>query len=340
MKYFDVEQLRDLIFKPSASLLEIGKAINRTGIKMAFFLRSDGGLEGVISDGDLRRLLLSGELLSTQCERFLNRNPSILYTDQLPECINEEVTLPVVDIKTGELLGAWSEARFGSKLFENSVVIMAGGLGSRMGTLTSDCPKPMLKIDNKPILERIIAKFVDAGFVELIISINYLGEIIENYFEDGSKFGCNIQYLRESQKLGTAGSLSLARKLLNKPFILANGDVLASLNYSALPEAYSLLGSPMGMVVSTKYDLAIPYGVIATEGSEITRIEEKPIRSIDVNAGIYFFSPDVLDVVHDDEFLDAPELVNRLIKLNHKVCLLRHSGGWRDYAYPEDLSVS
>ena len=164
---------------------------------------------------------------------------------------------------------------------------MAGGLGSRLGELTSNCPKPLLKVGNKPILETIIQNFLEQGFRRFHFSVNYKSEMIENYFRDGSQWGAEITYLRESKRLGTAGALCLLSERPKEPFFVMNGDILTKVNFRQMLAFYMQHESDACMAVK-EYTLQVPYGVVdIADDQNITAINEKPIQAFFVSAGIY-----------------------------------------------------
>lgn len=211
------------------------------------------------------------------------------------------------------------------------IVIMAGGRGKRLRPLTDTTPKPMLPVGGKPILEWIIKRFVDQGFVDFTISLGYLGEQIEGYFGDGSDFGCSITYVRDSSPGGTAGALNLLA-LPSEPFIVINGDVLASVNYNDLLR-YHKNHKCLATIGATTHRVEIPFGVLKVEDYRLTGIEEKPVYDYPIAAGIYVFSPEALQSLPEG-YVDMPDFIGAL----NSVSVFPISGDWRDVGRPEDLS--
>jgi NDP-sugar pyrophosphorylase family protein len=189
---------------------------------------------------------------------------------------------------------------------------MAGGLGARLGELTKNTPKPMLQVGNKPILETIIEGFAKYGFSDVIISVNYLSHVIEEYFGNGENFGVNIEYVHEKERMGTAGALSLMRDKLTEPFFVMNGDILTNVNFAHLLDFHKEQNSVATMCVR-EYDFQVPYGVVNIDDGRISSIDEKPVHKFFVSAGIYMLSPDVLDFIPQNSFYDMPTLFERLI---------------------------
>ena len=204
----------------------------------------------------------------------------------------------VVDVLTvDDLIGAHQKP--------NAVVIMAGGLGTRLYPLTEETPKPMLKVGGKPILETIVQSFIDQGFTNFFVSLNYKAEIISNYFGDGSQLGAKISYLHEKSRLGTAGGLSLLPKNIHAPIIVMNGDLLTRISVDALLDFHERENAVATMVVREDH-YQVPYGVVEVEGTQIIGVEEKPIQRHLVNAGIYVISETGLSNIPGDTFYDMP----------------------------------
>jgi len=213
---------------------------------------------------------------------------------------------------------------------------MAGGLGSRLKPYTDNCPKPMLKINDKPILEIVIEKCIDYGFQNFYLSVNYLKEIIIQYFGDGSKWGINIHYLKEKEALGTAGSLGLLPSDIEHPFLVINGDVLTKFNPYKLLEFHNI-HKALATLSVREHIIDIPFGVIETEGVEVKEMLEKPSYKRLVNAGVYALDPSILKYINEKERIDMPELFNRLMALKKKVVACPIHEYWIDIGRPESL---
>lgn len=203
---------------------------------------------------------------------------------------------------------------------DNAVVIMAGGIGTRLRPLTLERPKPLLNIGNKPILQIIIDNFKNFGFKNIYLSVNYKAEMIMDYFKDGSSCGVDIKYLQEDKQLGTAGSLGLLKKKqIDKPIFVMNGDVLTNVNFEKFLE-YHKAHNAVASIAVKEFEYQVPYGVINMANNyEISSITEKPSYNFTVNAGIYILNPEVLDSIADNELLDMPILINELLESGKKV---------------------
>jgi NDP-sugar pyrophosphorylase family protein len=216
------------------------------------------------------------------------------------------------------------------------MVIMAGGKGSRLHPQTENRPKPMLLVAGLPILEHIIKRAKSQGFNHFIIAVNYLGQVIEDYFKDGQKFGVKIEYLHEDAPLGTAGALSLLSDKPEKAFIVTNGDVITDINYSDFLDYHTVQNAAATVAVHT-HEFQIPYGVLKINDLEVESYEEKPIVSSLINAGVYALEPDVLDLIREIKFRDMPEILEISRNLRKKVIVYPLHESWIDIGRPIDL---
>ncbi len=221
--------------------------------------------------------------------------------------------IPVVNENGSVIkLELWTEL-FSSQERDNLVVLMAGGLGSRLSPLTNECPKPLLKIGSKPILETILESFTETGFRKFYITVNYKAEMVEEYFGDGEKWGVEIHYIREEKSLGTAGALGLLPEKPVRPLIIMNGDVLTKVNFGQLLDFHRQHQAQATMCVRD-YDFQIPYGVAKMEKHRLTRIDEKPLQRYFVNAGIYVLDPEVLELIPKNDYYDMTDLFSKLME--------------------------
>jgi NDP-sugar pyrophosphorylase family protein len=225
------------------------------------------------------------------------------------------------------------------KTKDNPVVIMAGGLGTRLGDLTRNTPKPMLQVGNKPILQTIIESFAKYGFVNIVLSVNYKSHVIEDYFKDGSGFGVNISYIHETERRGTAGALGLLAEVPDKPFFVMNGDILTNVNFDNLLTYHTESKAPATMSVRL-YDLQVPYGVVHIKDNRIGGINEKPVQQFFVNAGIYVINPDCLKVVPKTGIFDMTSLFQKLIADGDKPATYLISEYWIDIGHAKDFEAA
>ncbi|MDH4101509.1 MAG: nucleotidyltransferase family protein, partial [Nitrospirota bacterium] len=223
-----------------------------------------------------------------------------------------------------------------AETFDNAVVLMAGGLGSRLRPLTDDTPKPLLKVGNKPILETIIENFMEYGFNRFFISINYKGEKIEEYFGDGARWGADITYMRETDRMGTAGALAGLAGKIDKPVFVMNGDLLTRVNFKQLMKFHVEQKGAATMCVRN-YDLQVPYGVVTTDRYRLLSIEEKPSQRFFVNAGIYVIEPEVIGLIPQNTYFDMPELFKKLVEMKKEAAVFLIREYWLDIGRFDDL---
>lgn len=269
----------------------------------------------------------------------MNKNPKFvskgtseqdLYDFTQKEGIN---LLPILD-ENKKIIDIYLK---GKLVFDSvPVMLMAGGLGVRLGELTKDCPKPMLKIGEKPILEIILDRFVNAGFNDFFISVNYKAEMIEDYFKDGKSHNCKIQYIKETKRLGTAGSISLLPDDLKGPIIVMNSDLLTQIDFKELIKYHRNSKSLITMSVR-EYDFQVPYGVVKVGEGLAQEIDEKPVHSFFVNAGVYVIDSSLKKFIPKDEYFDMPSLLKTLFKENIHPACFPIIENWIDIGKKEDL---
>ena len=336
---------RDSIVKINTPIKIAIERLNKVGIKIALVLDENYLLLGTISDGDFRRGMLSGLTLEDTVEKIMNKNPRTVNEGtsrlEILKLMNDTkiLQIPIVDRNNFVIgLHLWDDISVQAK-YSNIMVIMAGGKGSRLHPQTENRPKPMLLVAGIPILEHIIKRARSQGFNHFIIAINYLGQIIEDYFKDGHKFGVKIEYLHEDVPLGTAGALSLLSHKPERAFIVTNGDVITDINYSDFLEYHTVQNAAATVAVHT-HEFQIPYGVVQINGLEVESYEEKPIVSSLINAGVYALDPDILDLITEPKFRDMPELLDISRDLKKKVIVYPLHESWIDIGRPIDLEIA
>lgn len=203
-----------------------------------------------------------------------------------------------------------------------------------MRPYTTVLPKPLLPLGDKPVLEHIIQQLAQQGLREIVLSVGYLGGLIEAYFGDGSKLGLSLDYVRENEPLGTVGPIKLLERS-EEPFLVMNGDILSDFDFSALSR-FHIKRAPLLTVATYKKDVKIDLGVLELEGDSITSYTEKPILHHAVSMGIYCCSPNVLEYIPNGKRFDLPDLVNALIRDGQRVSSFRHHGYWLDIGRHED----
>jgi len=331
----------DIIVLESTSILEVLKVIDKSSKQLALVVDSNKKLLGTISDGDIRRALLNNISLDENVKNIYFKEPTTASVNNSKEeilniCRKKKIhQIPIVD-DSGNLLGIEILDELISKKHKiNKVILMVGGLGTRLRPLTEDTPKPMLRVGDKPILHTIIEKFSEYGYTDIILCVNYKSHIIKEYFGDGSKFGVNIEYIFEEQRMGTAGALSLLKQKPFEPFFVMNGDLLTNINFEFLHN-YHISNNSLATMCVREYDLQVPYGVVNTDDNNILSIEEKPLHKFFVNAGIYMLSPEVLNLIPENEFFDMPNLFENLIERKMKTISFPIREYWLDIGRMEE----
>ena len=322
--------------------LDALRTIESGGCQIALITDKNSKLLGTISDGDIRRFLIHGNSLDEKVSTIMNKKFIFLEEGEKHkgfelmrrERINQ---IPILD-STGvilEILLLKDLIKIPNQL-ENPVIIMAGGIGSRLRPFTENCPKPMLKIGDKPIIEILLERIAESGFKNFFFSVNYLKEQIMNHFEDGSKWNVKINYLIEEKPLGTAGSLALLPRSINKPFIVINGDILTKFNINQLIEFHNKNNS-IATICVRQHEIKVPYGVIESNGIEFKQILEKPTYRKYVNAGVYTFDPFVLECIDKNMQMDMPELIKKIKEMGKKVTVCPIHEYWIDIGRHETL---
>ncbi|HVZ45355.1 MAG TPA: nucleotidyltransferase family protein [Ramlibacter sp.] len=328
----------------TANLREAIARIDASALQIALVVDANGRLLGTLTDGDVRRALLRGASLDAPVSDAMNTAPTVAHAgDNLRERLavlrgKGIQRIPVVDAD-GRVIGLERIEQLAMQPPErdNWVVLMAGGLGSRLKPLTDDRPKPMLHVGDRPILETILASFVEQGFRRFFISVNYRGELVREHFGDGSRFGVEIRYLVEDRRLGTAGALSLLPERPSEPFFVMNGDILARVNFNAMLDFHA--GSnAMASVGVRRITHSIPYGVVKLQGQRLVDIVEKPEEEVFVSAGIYVLSPAALDLVASGATLDMPSLLQGLMARGDAAVGFPIHEYWLDIGRMEDFA--
>lgn len=325
----------------NSTIKEALEIIDKGSMQIALIVDENDRLLGTLTDGDIRRGLLKGLDLNSSIESIIFRTPTITkISDTKEEILKLALSkklhqIPIVD-EDGKILGIQEiEELIKPNDKTNKVVLMVGGLGTRLRPLTEDTPKPMLKVGNKPILQTIVEKFAEYGYKNIIMCVNYKSDIIQDYFKDGKEFGVNIEYILEDQRMGTAGALSLLKDKPNEPFFVMNGDLLTNVNFEHLHNYHIATNSTATMCVR-EYDFQVPYGVVNIKDSRILSIEEKPIHKFFVSAGIYMLSYEVLNYIPQNEFYDMPTLFAKLISLNKNTISFPLREYWLDIGRIEE----
>ena len=318
-----------------ASIREAAKVLDASSMQIVLVVDADGHLLGTVTDGDIRRSILKGVSLDSTVRDIMNTKPTVAGVNDSRANILAAMKrtqlrhIPLVE-ESGRLVGLeMLDELIQSSPRNNWVVLMAGGLGSRLHPLTAEHPKPMLTVGNKPLLETILESFIEYRFSRFYISVNYLAEAVKSHFGDGSRWGVEICYLHEDRKLGTAGALGLLPEKPGEAILVMNGDVLTKVNFSQLLDFHGGCDARATMCVR-EYDFQVPYGVVNIEDGRIVGIDEKPVQRFFVNAGIYVLEPDALDLVPANVQIDMPALFEKLIERKMETAVFPIREYWLD----------
>ena len=333
---------RKAILPATATVQDVISNMNMSSLRIVLVANEQGVLEGTVSDGDIRRGLLKGLTLNSPIETVIHRGalvvPASMGRDMVLQLMvaNKMQQIPVVDDRQ-RLLGlhVWDEITTPPQR-TNCMVVMAGGKGTRLRPFTENCPKPLVTVAGKPMLEHIIERAKLEGFNDFVLAIYYLGNMIEEHFGDGTRFGVNIEYLRENAPLGTAGALSLLKPRPDEPFVVTNGDVVTDIRYGDLVDFHGRHEASATMAVRT-HEWQHPYGVVQTRGVDIVGFEEKPVARSHINAGVYVLSPEALDELEDGAPCDMPTLFERLQAKTRRTVAYPMHEPWLDVGRPDDL---
>lgn len=333
---------RDIVIGPTDSMREAIRAIDGGAVQLCLVADKDGKLLGTISDGDVRRAILRGVALDVQVTNIMNCAPTVARLEDernylLATMRAKQVhRLPLVD-SDNRLTGLDT---FDELLERNSrdniAVLMAGGLGQRLLPLTEDCPKPLLKVGGRPILETILINLIEHGFQRFYISVNYKAGMIRDYFGDGSQWSARISYLEEPDRMGTAGALALLPERPAESFLVMNADLLTKANFSHLMDFHEQHRAAGTMCVR-EHTYQIPYGVVKLDRHHIRAIEEKPRRHYFFNAGIYVLAPQALELVSPGVPLDMPVLFDKLLAAGRETAAFHLRDYWLDIGQPGDF---
>ncbi|HNR86863.1 MAG TPA: nucleotidyltransferase family protein [Spirochaetota bacterium] len=328
---------------PETSIRDVMKIIDANKNGIAVVVGPVGVLLGTITDGDIRRFILTGGSLDEPCNHIMKKNPVTAPLGTASDALQDLMrrfrvrTIPVVD-QTGCVkdFGVLDELMTGERPGQVAV-IMAGGEGKRLWPITENIPKPMVDVGGKPILETIVANLAGAGITRLYIAVNYRAEVIEDYFGDGSRFNVNITYVREGKKLGTAGALSLLQEVPTEPLLLMNGDVLTEVNFDRLLEFHRHHRCVMSLSVMD-YNITIPFGVATLAGHFVVGMEEKPTKKFFCNAGIYVINPEILRFLPYNEKYDITELLEDVLREGLPIGAFPIHEYWVDVGMKNDLN--
>jgi dTDP-glucose pyrophosphorylase/CBS domain-containing protein len=343
------ERLRKSLVPADATLVECMRSLEDSMSQIVLVVDEGDHLIGVLTDGDIRRALLAGHALDAPASAYAVRDcftvdVSAGRADVLELMQARQIAqVPAID-EHGRVVGLHLLQELVSTLERpNWAVVMAGGRGTRLGDLTETVPKPMLPVAGRPILERIVLHLVGTGIRRIYLSVNYLAEVIEDHFGDGRRFGCAIEYLRETEPLGTGGPLALlprARDRPQDPLLVMNGDLVTQANLGRIIDVHERGDQQVTMGVRA-YVEQVPFGCVDVNGDELVGFIEKPATSRLVNAGIYVLDASSLDVVPQPPLaITMPDVVLRIQARGGRVRVFEIDDDWIDVGRRDQLEMA
>jgi dTDP-glucose pyrophosphorylase len=334
-------EVASITLPESATIRDVIECLDQSPLKLVLVVNNSNILTATVTDGDVRRGLLAGHGLEDSVSKIARQEFISVGQESLTSERNAKIAthgisyLPVLDAE-GRVLALHSGLKSTeSDLMPNTVVIMAGGLGMRLRPMTETVPKPMLPLAGKPMLQHVVESLRSEGFLDIVLSINYLGHKIRQHFGDGSALGVNISYVAEEKPLGTGGALSLLNRDFDEPLVVMNGDVLMAAKVSDLVRYHVHNGAEVTVGVKI-LETQIPFGVISLEGARIMGVEEKPTYSDYVNAGVYVVNPAVLAEIPKGERFDMPNILSSRIGTAKALAFPLHES-WIDIGRPVDF---
>ena len=341
-----LERLDLIVISAESTLNNALPSMDKAGYGIILLVDDVGKLVGVITDGNIRRGILNNESFDQSCSNFASSNPLTCDPDitaaEALELMNHGRPwklshLPVV--VDGRPVGLILRA----DLMEMDelplkAVIMAGGFGTRMQPHTLDMPKPMLPVGGKPMLEHIVGQLRDSGVKHMQITTHYKAEMIKDHFGDGSSHGVKVDYVNEDCPLGTAGALGLL-KLQQAPLLVMNGDIVTKLDFRKMLDFHKEHKAEMTVAVR-QYEMSVPFGVVETQGVNITKITEKPATAFLVNAGIYLLEPNIIKSIPVEQRMDMTDLIDLLLTEDRRVVSFPVVEYWLDVGTPLDYGLA
>ena len=334
---------KELLVSPDATLVDAIKTLDHGAERIALIVDKEHRLLGTLTDGDVRRALIGYVSMDLPVEQVMCKTPKKAEAHWSKELILSTMEkykllqLPLVDGK-GCVVGLETLHDVLKKpRCDNPVFLFAGGFGKRLHPLTESCPKPLLKVGDKPILELILERFIEAGFHRFYISTHFMPEIIQGYFGNGDRWGVSITYIHESQPLGTGGALGLLpHDEIDLPLFVMNGDLLTNLNFKNLL-TFHLDNDAFATLCVREYEHRVPFGVVESDGIDVTSIIEKPLHRFFINAGIYLLSPEFARSVLPGVKIDMPDLIQRHLAQERKISMFPIHEYWLDIGRMDDF---
>lgn len=338
----DREKLKTLLVSKNTMIKQAMQRLNETGERILFVVDEHNRLLGTLTDGDVRRGLLTGSefvdninrVMSRQFFSFAPKDPDKIEKARMV-MINKKIEqIPIlnkkgviVDIILWTDIFAPKSAEKEKKTFTNPVVIMAGGKGTRLAPFTRILPKPLIPLDEKPVIEVIMEKFHDKGFYNFIYTLNYRKEYIKAFLRENN-FPYTIEWVEEDEFMGTAGSLSLLKDKINETFFVSNCDIILNADFADILNWHREERNLITLLGCHK-EIKIPYGILELKRGKLNNINEKPNYDVIINTGVYILEPEIISLIPKNKPIDMNVLIGLASKKN-KISVYPVSGGWFD----------
>jgi dTDP-glucose pyrophosphorylase len=334
--------LPKLVISGKSTIRQAMQAIDSNAREVVLVADDQERIVGIITDGDIRRGLLSGLTLNSSVIDVMTRD----FFAVTPEVDRASVLdlmkarslqhVPVFDQNRRLIAVHFLRDLMGASPKQNIAVVMCGGKGTRLRPVTEKLPKPMIEVAGRPMLERIVLHLVGHGVQTIFLAVNFMAGVIEQHFGDGSAFGCRIDYLRETTPLSTGGALSLLPLRSEYPVLVLNGDLVTHADLTAMLEAHASSHHAATIGVGW-YQVQIPFGAVTEEGGRLISLQEKPTIDVLVNRGIYALNPETLDFVPKNREFPITSLFESLLGAGKTVGVFNFLDSWLDVGIPEDL---
>lgn len=338
---------KNVLISINTSIIAAIKQMDKEALRVLLVVNEIGQLLGIITDGDIRRYLLKQKSLDESVENIMNKNPVTVSVYESQDQLLMKMQslgilhLPIVDDKNRIVGLETYNSILAKNTRDNCVIFMAGGMGKRLYPLTVNCPKPLLKIGDKPILEILLENFIKSGFKNYFFSVNYKSEMIRDYFGSGRQWNVQIQYIEENKALGTAGSLSLLPSCPKKSFFVVNADILTNINFGHIMDFHNENNPKSYATICVRqHQNIIPFGIVHINENDhrLIEIKEKPTQNYFVNAGIYILEPEVLQYVSFNSYCDMPNFLTYLAKKDFPVATFPIREYWLDIGHHDNLT--
>lgn len=299
----------------------------------------DSRMVGTLTDGDIRRGLISGAQLSDEVSSIMHRDFKFIRQSEFDVAHLKEfrerkiLFIPILN-EERHIVDVVNLQKYKSHL-PIDAVLMAGGKGERLRPLTEKTPKPLLPVGDKCIIDHNIDRLISYGVNHVNVTVNYLREQIEEHFQS-PRNGVQVRTFREPKFLGTIGSIKFVEAFYNDTVLVMNSDLFTNIDYEDFFIHFQTHGADMS-VAAVPYNVSIPYGILDLDGREIKGLLEKPKFDYYANAGIYLIKKSVLSEIPDNTFFNATDLIEKLISQNKKVIRYPLNGTWIDIGQPADL---